>query len=70
MGITIAYRGRLADFERIEDFEDRLVDCALEAPADLRFGVYYGVSRNTWRFWDISNEIGYDPQDDAEQHRT
>jgi hypothetical protein len=26
MGITIAYRGRLADLTRIEDFEDRLVD--------------------------------------------
>jgi hypothetical protein len=50
----------------------RLVDCALEAPEELRFGVYYGVSRNTWRFWDISDaaaEIGYDPQDDAERFR-
>jgi nucleoside-diphosphate-sugar epimerase len=50
----------------------RLVECALEAPADLRFGVYYGVSRNTWRFWDISDaaaEIGYEPQDDAERFR-
>ena len=48
----------------------RLVECALAA--DVRFGVYYGVSRNTWRFWDIANaaaEIGYDPQDDAERYR-
>ena len=30
MGITIYYRGRLADLSRIEDFEDRLVDLALE----------------------------------------
>ena len=30
MGITIAYRGRLADLTRIEDFEDRLLDFALE----------------------------------------
>jgi nucleoside-diphosphate-sugar epimerase len=45
----------------------RLVECALTA--DVRFGVYYGVSRNTWRFWDVSNEIGYDPQDDAERYR-
>jgi hypothetical protein len=30
MGVTIAYRGRLADLARIEDFENRLVDCALE----------------------------------------
>jgi nucleoside-diphosphate-sugar epimerase len=45
----------------------RLVECALTA--DVHFGVYYGVSRNTWRFWDVSNEIGYDPQDDAERYR-
>jgi hypothetical protein len=30
MGITVAYRGRLADLSRVEDFEDRLVDFALE----------------------------------------
>jgi hypothetical protein len=30
MGITIHYRGRLADLSRIEVFEDRLVDFALE----------------------------------------
>jgi hypothetical protein len=30
MGITIAYRGRLADLARVEDFEDRLLDFALE----------------------------------------
>jgi nucleoside-diphosphate-sugar epimerase len=50
----------------------RLVECALEAPADLGFRVYYGVSRNTWRFWDVADaarEIGYDPQDDAERYR-
>jgi hypothetical protein len=30
MGITIAYRGRLADLGRIEDYEDRLLDFALD----------------------------------------
>jgi hypothetical protein len=30
MGVTISYRGRLADLSRVEDFEDRLVDFALE----------------------------------------
>jgi hypothetical protein len=30
MGITIHYRGRLGDLPRIEDFEDRLLDFALE----------------------------------------
>jgi nucleoside-diphosphate-sugar epimerase len=51
----------------------RLVGCALGAPSELRYGVYYGVSANTWRFWDISNatqELGYEPQDDAERFRS
>jgi nucleoside-diphosphate-sugar epimerase len=48
-----------------------LVDCALRAPADVRFGIYYGVSANTWRFWDVANaqEIGWAPRDDAERFR-
>lgn len=36
--------------------------------ADVKFGVYYGVSGNRKRFWDISNaeaELGYRPEDDA-----
>jgi uronate dehydrogenase len=45
----------------------RLVESALTA--DVRFAVCYGVSRNTWRFWETSNEIGYEPRDDAEEHR-
>jgi nucleoside-diphosphate-sugar epimerase len=50
----------------------RLCECALQAPDDLRFGICYGVSDNTWRFWDIAearNAIGYLPQDDAEHLR-
>jgi nucleoside-diphosphate-sugar epimerase len=50
----------------------RLVGAALTAPEELRFGVYYGVSRNTWRFWelgDAAEEIGYVPSDDAESLR-
>ena len=30
-----------------------LVDAALSAPAEVRFGIYYGVSANTWRIWDM-----------------
>jgi hypothetical protein len=30
MGITIHYRGRLADLTRVEDFENRLLDFARE----------------------------------------
>ena len=36
--------------------------------AKVSFGIYYGVSNNKGRFWDISNaekEIGYIPKDDA-----
>jgi nucleoside-diphosphate-sugar epimerase len=50
----------------------RLVECALEAPPELRFGIYYGVSANTWRFWDVANareEIGFEPADDTERFR-
>jgi hypothetical protein len=36
MGISISYRGRLADLTRIEDFEDRLLDLALEPASDPR----------------------------------
>ena len=51
----------------------RLVVACIEAPADRMFGIYYGVSANTWRIWDIdvaAAEIGYQPQDDAERWRT
>ena len=50
----------------------QLVRCCLEAPADLRYATFYGVSANTWRIWDISDAaktIGFSPTDDAEQFR-
>jgi nucleoside-diphosphate-sugar epimerase len=49
-----------------------LVRCCLEAPEERRFGIYYGVSANTWRFWDIASaeaELGYESRDDAERWR-
>jgi nucleoside-diphosphate-sugar epimerase len=51
----------------------QLVECALRAPLELRYGIYYGVSTNKWRFWDITNaaeDLGYEPQDDAERFRS
>jgi NAD+ dependent glucose-6-phosphate dehydrogenase len=45
-----------------------LVRCCLDAPPDLRFAIFYGVSANTWRIWDIEDareQIGYQPVDDA-----
>ena len=48
----------------------QLVDRCLTAP--LKFEIFYGVSNNTWRFWDISyaaDKIGYAPEDNAEDWR-
>lgn len=50
----------------------QLVDRCLRAPADLGFAVFYGVSDNTWRIWDITDaqeSVGYAPRDDAERVR-
>ena len=38
--------------------------------SDVPFGVFYGISGNTRRYWDISNAqslLGYAPEDDAEE---
>jgi nucleoside-diphosphate-sugar epimerase len=48
-----------------------LFDRALAA--DVRFGIYYGISANTRRSWDISNaerELGYHPLHNAEDWYT
>jgi nucleoside-diphosphate-sugar epimerase len=45
-----------------------LVSCCLEAPA-VGFAIFYGVSANRRRFWDIresEHRVGYRPLDDAE----
>jgi nucleoside-diphosphate-sugar epimerase len=50
----------------------QLVERSIEAPSDLRFGVFYGVSANRWRIWDIEGArvaLDYEPVDDAEQDR-
>lgn len=47
----------------------QLVELSLES--ELPFGIFYGVSRNSRRYWDISNAqelLGYSPLDDAEQY--
>lgn len=49
----------------------QLVEKCLEAN-NLSFDIFYGVSNNTWRFWDIQNaqeKLGYSPKDDAEDYR-
>ena len=37
----------------------------------IKFGIYYGISNNARAYWDIQNareELGYDPQDNAENY--
>lgn len=39
--------------------------------SNIGFGIYYGVSNNKDRFWDISNaekDLGYTPLDDGSRH--
>ena len=39
--------------------------------ADLPFALFFGLSNNTGRFWDISNAqklVGYEPEDDAARY--
>ena len=50
----------------------QLVDRCLGVQG-VRFEIFYGVSNNTWRFWDIEHArrvLGYAPQDNAETYRT
>ena len=49
MGITIFYRGSLAEPARIEDFEDRLIDFALEMGGQARI----------WRHWPTTIPIAW-----------
>ena len=46
----------------------KLVVASIEAPDDLRFGIFHGVSNNRWKRLDISDareRLGYEPEDVA-----
>lgn len=50
----------------------QLIDRCLSAPR-LKFDIFYGVSNNKWRFWDIEHArktVGYQPLDNAETYRS
>ena len=50
----------------------QLVNLCIQSDHDPAFSVYYGVSNNRWRFWDIENaerDLGYSPVVDAETWR-
>jgi len=56
--------------DRVLTYEDlaRLVRASIDAPDDLRFGIFHGVSNNRWKRLDISDtreQLGYAPEDDA-----
>jgi hypothetical protein len=51
-------------------FEDcvRLIADAVEAPDDLKFGIFHGVSNNRFKRLDLTDTralLGYSPQDDS-----
>ena len=50
----------------------QLVNLCIQSDHDPAVSVYYGVSNNRWRFWDIENaekDLGYSPVLDAETWR-
>lgn len=64
------YRLDAPYIDLILTYEDltQLVEKSIEAPDDVRFQVFHGVSNNRWKRLDISDArelIGYEPVDDA-----
>ena len=48
----------------------QLVQRSIEAPAAMRFDIFYGVSNNRWRWVDLEHArlaLGYIPRDSAEE---
>ena len=49
----------------------QIMECAVNADEELRFGIFYGISNNDWRWMDIEDareKLGYVPQDRAEDN--
>ena len=50
----------------------QMVDLCISAPNSLKFDIFYGVSGNTWRIWDISHAydiLGYNPTSNTDSWR-
>lgn len=83
MSVICLRFGRFTGSERPQDVRQvsvllsprdlvHLMDRCIAAPDDVRFAIFYGVSNNKWRIWDISEAqrlIGYEPQDNMEVWR-
>ena len=47
----------------------QLIECCITADDDLRFGIFYGMSKNRWNWVDLKDareKVGYIPEDSAE----
>jgi len=47
----------------------RLIQCCIDAPEEVRFDIFYGMSESKYRWVDLENalrRVGYAPQDRAE----
>lgn len=50
----------------------QMVERCIEAPPELRFDIFYALSRNQWSYRDITHArevVGFEPEDEAETHR-
>ncbi|MCY4411083.1 MAG: NAD(P)-dependent oxidoreductase [Caldilineaceae bacterium] len=50
----------------------QMVERCIQAPAELRYDIFYAVSNNKWGYRDVSHArdvVGFEPQDEAEAHR-
>ena len=50
----------------------RLIQLCVDAPDSLRFDTFFALSNNKWGYRDLQhsrNVLGYEPQDEAEDHR-
>lgn len=53
------------------DISQMVLRC-IEAPPELRFDIFYALSRNKWSYRDISHArdiVGFEPEDEAEAYR-
>ena len=49
----------------------QLIQRCVDAPAELRFAIYYGMSDNQWRWVDLEEarqQVGYQPAVRSEDH--
>ncbi len=63
-----------AEFSRYLSHRDiaQMLQRCIDAPDDLRYGVFFAISNNRWGYRDIEHPravLGYEPQDEAEALR-